>query len=171
MPQRVYNNVVNHRLLDGGSVVEDITKVGLPTITHSTTEINAAGMAMAVNMPDATHIEAMDFTITHNNGVNCNLLAAPGKHVIEFRTARQRYDVPDGEIVFESVKYRVIGVHTETQKGDIETGSPFGSTEKFSLLRYEEEVNGTITTVLDAMAGTIKYNGNDYTSVVESLLA
>ena len=171
MPNRVYNNVVDHRLIDGEDIVEDVTKVGLPTIKHSTTTINGAGMAMAVDMPDATHLEAMDFTITHNNGVNCNLLASPGKHVIEFRTARQRYDVPQGEIVFESVKYRVVGVHVETQKGDIETGSPFGSTDKYSLLRYEEEVNGTVTEILDAMAGIIKYNGVDYTSTVTSLLS
>lgn len=171
MPSRVYNNVVDHRLIDGGNIVEDVTKVGLPTIKHSTTTIDAAGMAMAVDMPDATHIEAMDFTVTHNNGVNCELLSAPGKHTIEFRTARQRYDVPDGEIVFESVKYRVTGVHAETQKGDIETGSPFGSTDKYSLLRYEEEKNGVVTTILDAMAGVIKYNGVDYTSAVTNLLA
>jgi P2 family phage contractile tail tube protein len=170
MPQKVYNNVEDHRLIDNKKTIEDVTKVGLPTIKHPTTTIDAAGMAMAVDMPNTTHIDAMDYTITHNNGVNCNLLATPGKHTQEFRTVRQRYNVAKGEIEHESVKYRLTGVHAETQKGDIETGSPFGSTEKYSVLRYEEEVNGKVTVIVDAMAGIIKYNGKAYTDTVANML-
>jgi phage tail tube protein FII len=112
----------------------------------------------------------MDFTIYHNNGVNCALLAHPGKHTIEARTARQRYDVAKGEIAHESVKFRIVAVHVSTQKGDIETGNPYGSTEKYSVLRYEEEVNGKVVTIADAMAGLIKFNGKDVTSSVDNLL-
>ena len=170
MPSKVYNNVEDHRLLDGKIVVEDVTKVGLPTIKNPTTTIDAAGMAMAIEMPNTTHIDAMDYTITHNNGANSELLAVPGKHTHEFRTVRQRYNVASGTIEHESVKYRLVGVHAETQKGDIETGSPYGSTDKYSCLRYEEEVNGKVITIIDAMAGVIKYNGKDYTDVVQNML-
>jgi len=175
MPQRVYNNVEGHRVLDTvrGSqyVVEDVTKIGLPTIKHPTTELkNIAGMSMDVNMPTATHLEAMDFTLYHNNGVNSRYLSMPEKHFIEVRTVRQRYTNASGEIEHESVKYRITCTHTETQKGDIETGSPYGSTEKYSVLRYEEEVDGEVTTIIDAMAGIIKYNGVEYTDVIESML-
>ena len=170
MPKKVYNNVEDHRLLDGKNIVEDVTKVGLPTIKHPTTTIDAAGMAMAVDMPNVTHIDAMDYSIYHNNGTNSHVLATPGKHTQEFRTVRQRYDVAKGEIQHESVKFRLVGVHVETQKGDIETGSPYGSTEKYSCLRYEEEVNGKVVTVVDAMAGVIKYNGKVYTDAVQNLL-
>ncbi len=170
MPSKVYVNVEDHRLIDGKTTVEDITKVGLPTIKHTTTTIDAAGMVVAVDMPNATHLDAMDYTITHNNGVNCSLLATPGKHTQEFRTVRQKYGVAKAVIGHESVKFRLVGVHAETQKGDIETGSPYGSTEKYSCLRYEEEVDGKIVTIIDAMAGVIKYNGKDYTSDVKNLL-
>lgn len=170
MPKKVYNNVEGHRLLDNGRVCEDVTKIGLPTITHPTTTISAAGMAVDVDMPNTTHLDAMEFSITHNNGVNCNSLSDPGKHVMEARTVRQRYNTPKGELEHESVKFRVVGVTKETQKGDIETGSPYGSTVKYSLLRYEEEVDGKIVVLIDAMAGIIRYNGKDYTDVVENLL-
>ena len=40
MPSKVYNNVEDHRLLDGKYVVEDVTKVGLPTLKHTTTTIS-----------------------------------------------------------------------------------------------------------------------------------
>lgn len=170
MPSKVYNNVEDHRLLDGSRVVEDVTKVGLPTIKHTTTTISAAGMAMDVDMPNTTHIDAMDYSITHNNGANSRYLATPGKHTHEFRTVRQRYNVAKGTIEHESVKYRLVGVHVETQKGDIETGSPYGSTDRYSCLRYEEEVNGTVTTIIDAMAGIIKYNGKTFTDAVQNLL-
>ena len=170
MPSKVYNNVEDHRLLDGNSIVEDVTKVGLPTLKHDTTTIQAAGMAMDVDMPNTTHIAAMDYTITHNNGVNGNLLGTPGKHTQEFRTVRQRYNVAGGAVEHESVKYRLVGVHVETQKGDIETGSPYGSTEKYSCLRYEEEIDGKIVTIIDAMAGVIKYNGKTDTDEVQNML-
>ena len=170
MPSKVYNNVEDHRLLDGGVTAEDVTKVGLPTIKHTTTTSKAAGMAVDVDMPDTSHMEAMDYSITHNNGANCNLLATPGKHTHEFRTVRQRYNVAKGEIEHESVKYRLTGVHVSTEKGDIETGNPYGSTDKYSLLRYEEIVNGVETTVIDAMSGVIKYNGKSFTDSVQNML-
>ena len=84
---------------------------------------------------------------------------------------RQRYNVAAGEIEHESVKYRITGVHKSTEKGNIETGNPYGSTDKYSVLRYEEEIDGEIVTVADAMAGLIKFNGVDCTNVVENLLS
>ena len=170
MPSKVYNNVADHRMLDNQRVVEDVTSVSLPTIEHPTISISSAGMAMDVDMPNMTHMNAMEFGISHNNGVNCAQLASPGKHSLEFRVARQRYNVPLGEIEHESVKFRIIGVHKSTEKGNIETGNPFGSTDKYSVLRYEEEIDGEVTTLIDAMAGIIKFNGEDYTNQVESLL-
>lgn len=170
MPKKVYCNVEDHRMLDGGTVVEDVTKVGLPTIKHAITSVNAAGMVMAVEMPNLSRLEAADYTIYHNNGVHCKRLSRPGKHTHEFRTVRQRYNVAKGRIEHESVKYRMIGVHAETQKGDIETDSPFGSTEKYSLLRYEEEIDGKVTTVVDAMAGIFKHGDKEYIEDIENLL-
>ena len=75
-----------------------------------------------------------------------------------------------GEIEHESVKFRITGVHKSTEKGNIETGNPFGSTDKYSVLRYEEEINGETTTIIDAMAGVIKFNGVDFTNQIENLL-
>lgn len=171
MPQKVYNNVEGHRVIDNGRVVEDVTKIGLPTIKRPTTELkNIAGMAMDVEMPNDTHLEAAEFTLYHNNGVNSKYLGTPGKHLVEARTVRQRYNTTTGEIEHESVKYRITGMHKETAKGDIETGSPYGSTEKYSVTRYEEEMDGEVVTIIDAMSGIIKYNGVEYTDVVESLL-
>ena len=170
MPQKVYNNVEGHRVLDNERVAEDVTSVTLPTIKHPTTTIASSGMAMDVDMPNTTHLDAMDFSIAHNNGVNCKYLGDPGKHFVEARVVRQRYNVAAGEIEHESVKFRMTGIHVETSKGNIETGNPYGSTDKFSVLRYEEEVNGEVVTIIDAMAGLIKFNGKDCTNVVENLL-
>lgn len=170
MPNKVYCNVEKHRILDNNREIEDVTKIGLPTIAHPTITVKSAGMSMDVDMPDVTHLNAMEFTVYHNNGVNGKYLADPGKHTIEARVARQQYNVPKGEIAHEGVKFRITCVHKETAKGDIETGNPYGSTEKYSVLRYEEEINGEVTTIIDAMAGIIKFNGKDCVSAVDSLL-
>ena len=174
MPQRVYNNIEGQKILDTvrgvQRIVEDVTKIGLPNIKRVITELkNVAGMAMDVNMP-TLHLEAMEFTLTHNNGVNCRYLSMPEKHQVEVRTVRQRYTNASGEIEHESVKWRITGVYTESEKGDIENGSPYGSTEKYSVLRYEEEVDGEVTIIIDAMSGIIRYNGVEYTDVIESML-
>ena len=171
MPQKVYNNVEGHRVIDNERVAEDVTSIALPTIEHPTVTISAAGMAMDVDMPNTNHLNAMEFGVSHNNGTNCKYLANPGKHFIEARIVRQRYNVAAGEIEHESVKYRITGVHKSTEKGNIETGNPYGSTDKYSVLRYEEEIDGEIVTVADAMAGLIKFNGVDCTNVVENLLS
>lgn len=171
MPKKVYNNVEGHRVIDNKRTVEDVTKVGLPTVKHPTTEISkVSGMAMDINMPDGTRLEAMEFAIYHNNGVNCHRLTDPDKHTFEFRVVRQRYNVTKAIMEHESVKYRIIGFHVSTEKGDVEMGNPLGSTEKYSVLRYEEEVNGKVTIVADATAGLLKFNGKDYTNVIESML-
>lgn len=170
MPQRVYNNVVGFRVIDDNRVTEDVTSIDLPTVAHSTTTIKAAGMVADVDMPNTTHFNAMEFSVAHNNGVNCKYLSKPGKHFIEARTVRQRYTVAKGDIEYESVKYRITGVHKETAKGSIEMGNPYGSTDKFSVLRYEEVIDGVAVTIVDAMAGIIRYNGKDYASVIESML-
>lgn len=170
MPKFVRLNVEDHRLLDGTKMVEDVTTVGLPTIEHPTTSVKAAGMVMDVDIPNIFHFNAMEFEISHNNGTNCNLLAAPGNHSLEFRVARDVYDSTEGETDLELVKVRVRGAHKSTEKGDIETGNPYGSTEKYSVLRYEEEIRGKVTTLIDSMAGIIKINGKDYSSKLKSLL-
>ena len=170
MPSKVYCNVEKYKLLDNNREIEGVTKIGLPTIKHPTTEIKDAGMSVTVDMPDTTHLESMDFTVYHNNGVNCNYLMQPGKHTIEARIARQRYDVAKGEIMHESVKYRVTGVYVSTENGDVETGSPLGSTVKYSVLRFEEEVDGKVITTVDATAGLLKFNGVNITSNVDNLL-
>jgi len=170
MPTKVYNNVVEHRLIDNGKVVEDVTSVGVPTLEFQTTPISVSGMVMDVDMPDTTHLKAMEFTVSHNNGTNCRYLSNPGKHSLETRVARQRYNVTKGENEYESVKFRITGLHKSTEKGTIEKGNPYGSTEKYSVLRYEEEIAGVVVTLIDATAGIIRWNGKDYTSPVESLL-
>lgn len=170
MPTKVRNNVVQHRMIDNGRVVEDVTSVGLPNIESPTTTIDASGMVGAVDMPDTTRVNAMEMSISHNNGTNCQYLSNPDVHKLEVRIARQAFNVAKGKMEMESVKCRATGVHKSTEKGNVETGNPLGYTEKYSLLTYEEEINGEVTVHIDIMAGKNVRNGKDYAGDVNSLL-
>lgn len=170
MPKFVRCNVEDHRLLDGGRKVEDVTKIDLPTIEHPTTTVKDSGMVMDVDVPNMYHFNAMEIGISHNNGTNCSYLANPGVHSIEARVARQNYDVAMGEIGLELIKVRARCIHKSTEKGSIETDNPYGSSEKYSVLRYEEEVNGEILTLIDSTAGIIRINGVDYSNSLTSIL-
>ena len=163
-------NVEDHRLLDNGRRCEDVTKFTPPTLEHPTSSVKSAGMVMDVDIPNKYHFNAAEFAISHNNGTNCQYLASPGIHEIEGRIARQNYITAQGEVELELVKIRVRGAHKSTEKGDIETDNPYGSTEKYSVLRYEEEVNGEVWTLIDSTAGIIRINGVDYSSELDTLL-
>ena len=170
MPKFVRLNVEDHRVLDGGNKVEDVTTIDLPTLEHPTSEAKAAGMVMDVDVPNMYHYNAAELGINHNNGTNGHLLAAPGVHDIETRVARDVYDTTAGVTDLELVKVRCKCIHKSTEKGSIEAGNPMGSTEKYSILRYEEEVKGEVTTLIDSTAGIIRINGVDYSSKLKSLL-
>ncbi|MBQ9252246.1 MAG: phage major tail tube protein [Clostridia bacterium] len=170
MPKNVRCNVEDHRLIDNGNKCEDVTSFTPPTIEHPTTSVKAAGMVMDVDIPNIYHFNAMEFEIAHNNGTNCAGLATPGLHEIEGRIARQNYITSQGEVQLELVKIRVRGAHKSTEKGSIETDNPYGSTEKYSVLRYEEEIGGEVVTLIDSMAGIIRINGKDYSNDLSALL-
>ena len=170
MPNNVRCNVEDHRLFDNGRKCEDITSFELPTVEHPTTEVKASGLVMDIDIPNLYHFNSMEFGVSHNNGTNCNYLGDPGKHQIEGRIARQNYVTALGEVQLELIKVRVLGVHKSTEKGSIETNNPYGSTEKYSVLRYEEEVDGEIVTLIDSTAGIIRYNGVDYSNDLNALL-
>lgn len=171
MPKKVYNQVVDHRLYNNEMLTEDVTSVGLPTIEHPTTNISVAGMAMDIDVPNMSHVNAMELTINHNNGLNCQHLADPGQHIISFRTARQVYNTATGQMGYESVKFTITCLHKSTEEGTIERGNPYGSTEKYSIQRYLKEIDGDTVTLIDSAASIITINGKDYTSPVEKLLS
>lgn len=170
MPNYVRCNVEDHRLIDGAHKCEDVTKIDLPTIEHPTTTVKSAGMVMDVDIPNIYHYNAMEIAIHHNNGYNCKWLAKPGIHHIEVRAARQNYVTKKGVVDLELVKVRVTCAHKSTEKGSVETDNPYGSTDKYSIIRYEEELDGEVWTLIDSTAGIIKINGKDYSSELSSLL-
>ena len=170
MPKRVYCNVEDHRLYADGQKCEDITSVTLPTIEHTTTEIKAAGLATELDFPNTTRLKAMEFAVSHNNGVNCNLLMSSGKLNMEFRLVRQRYQTAQAEIEHESVKYRILGVFKKREEGSVETDNPLGYTDTFAIIRYEEIVDGQQVLLIDSMTNTIRKNGVDVTDIVQQML-
>ena len=170
MPKYVRCNVEDYRLLDGKKKCEDVTKIDLPTIEHPTTSVKSTGMVMDVDIPNIYHYNAMETTIHHNNGTNCQKLSTPGIHNIEARVARQKYVTSKGEVDLEVIKVRMKCAHKSTEKGSVETDNPYGSSEKYSILRYEEEWNGEVWTLIDSMAGKIIIEGVDYSSQLSSLL-
>ena len=170
MLKNVRCNVEDYRVLHDGVQVEDVTKADLPQISRSTTQVKAAGMLMDVDMPNWFHFEAMELGISHNNGNNCSRFAMPRAHNIEMRVARQNYSVTKGDMDLELVKVRARVVHKSTEKGSVETNNPLGSNEKFSVLRYEEEIAGEIVTLIDSMAGRLIIDGVDYSDQMTSIL-
>lgn len=168
MPKYVYNNVEGLRVLDGGQVCEDVTSVGLPTVSHPTTTISAPGMVMDIDIPNETHVEAMELSIAHNNGENCVLLATPGIHKIEVRSVRQRYNTAKSVMEHKPVKWYIHGSYKSSEKGSVEMGNPLGTTTKYAVTYFEEVFDGKTVTKIGI--GEISVNGKNFTDVVENLL-
>ena len=171
MPKHIYNNVVGERALNNGTVVEDVTTITLPTLSHPTTQIQkVTGTYADLTIPDDNRYEAMDLSIAHNNGLNSQSLSEPGVHNLEFRVARQRFDTINAKNELESVKVLATGMHISTDKGTFELGNPYGSTEKYALLHYREEINGVEVVNISALTGG-HVNGVSISDKVEALLA
>ena len=170
MPKNVYFNVEDQRILDNSRVVEDVTSFTPPDVEHPTTEFDVAGMAGTLNFPNQTKVNAMELTIAHNNGNNCDRLIDLGKHVFEMRLARQRYDTAKADVGHSGVKYRFTAQHVRTEDGTVERGNPLGSTEHYSVQRYEKIVNGKTVLLIDITANKITVNGKSPTDEVENLL-
>lgn len=170
MAKSVYNNVVDHRVMDGGTEVEDVTSVALPDISFVASDFKASGMAGTLSVPDMSNLEAMSLTINHNNGRNAEKLSAPGKHNIEFRIARQRLNVANSDLEYVGGKYRFVCFLKGDKGGTIERGNPVSGSNEYSVGRYEREVDGRVVTLIDIVAGIVKINGVDYSSKVRNLL-
>ena len=56
------------------------------------------------------------------------------------------------------------------QKGNLESGNPYGSTETYSVVRYEEELNGVTTVLIDIPGGIVEFDGVRYSDKVANLL-
>lgn len=163
-------NILDQRMLDGGKDVEDVTSATLPVFEHPTTSISTSGLALDMDIPDMSRFNAAEYSIAHNNGTNCHLLAKPGLHKHELRTVRQKYTVSKTDIQYESVKFRLQGIHAKTEKGTVERGNPYGSTDTFKLTLYEEIVDGVQTMLIDGPNNIIKINGKDYAGDIQNLL-
>lgn len=171
MPKQIKINVEDHKLIDNKKVCEDITSVTLPTFEHPTTTIeNVSGMTMDLDVPNTSRYKAAEISVAHNNGVNCELLQTPGKHVMEFRVARQVFNNKESDMGHEGFKVRVTALFKSVEKGNIEKGNPWGSTVKYSILRYEEIVNGVQTMLVTATGGKLVVNGQSFYDDIEALL-
>jgi len=165
MPKKVFANVVDHRVYDDGVNIEDVTSITLPDLEFTKTEFDVAGMVGKLNMANPAHLEAMSYTIAHNNGLEGERLATPDIHQHEFRLMRQNLDVPDARLEYDSVKYRLAGQMVKESGGSIERGNPLGSTVEYSCQRFIKEIAGKIVVHVDIPAGIVIINGVDYGAV------
>lgn len=170
MLKRIKNNVEDHKLIDNGRVVYDVTSVELPTIEHPTSEIKASGMAGTFEVPNEAEVNAMELSVHHNGGENSERLADGGRHEIEFRTVRQSFNVAESSMDHESVKYRFTCFHKSSDGGEVEAGNPLPGVDKFSVVRYEKIVSGNTVVLIDIASGIIRINGTDYAGKVQNLL-
>lgn len=168
--EKIYGNVVDYRVYDDGKVCEGVTTVTLPDINHIISQISDAGMVMDVDYPDPTRFESMEYAVNHNNGVGCNRLCNPGRHEIETRVARNVYKTTEGNGDFEGMKVRIVGLHKGRTGGTIEAKNPYGSTDKYSVIRYEVEINGEVVILIDSSTGKVRINGQSQTDKVKSLI-
>lgn len=171
MPKKVHNKVVGNKLVDGSTEIEDVTSVDLPDIEFDTDEFDVAGLVGLLEVVDPTHLKAMTFSVTHNNGLNCEMLSTPIQHNFEFRIAQQVLNVGMGATDYNSIKYRVSGYPKKSSGGTVKRGDPLGTTVDYSVHRYEKEVDGKVVTRIDILAGIVVINGVDISSQVSSLLS
>lgn len=165
----VQSDFVRFHVYFDGIFVEDVMSYTPPARQYKTTTIESAGMSGDVKVANQTAIEAMDAALAHNNGVNTHLLLTPGVHTVEVRAVRQKYNVVQSRMDYERITWRDRVQHIERDAGNVETGNPYGNTDKFSVYRHEEIINGRQTR-LDEVYGKLVTNGVSATDEIDNLL-
>lgn len=166
----VQSNVIRYLVYFDGKLVEDVTSYTPPARRYKTTSIQSAGMSGDVNAANQANIEAMESTLAHNNGVNTHLLLTPGIHTLEVRTVRQKYNVAKSRMEHERITWRDRVQHISRDPGSIEANNPYGNTDKFSVVRHEEIINGKQTRLDDIPNGKLVTNGVSATDEIDNLL-
>ena len=158
MNKQVHNKVIDHRLFDGSTQVEDVTSVDTPEIEFTNDEVDIPGATAKINVVMAYQVGAMTVTINHNNGNGCDGLATPDLHKIELRMARQVINTSSGTSTPKSTMVRFTGTPMKVSRGSVERGNP------------REEENGKEIILIDALAGILRINGKDYASEINKIL-
>lgn len=170
MNKQVHNKVIDQRLFDGDTLVEDVTSIDTPEIEYVSDEVDIPGATAKINIVMPYQVGAMTVTVNHNNGNGCDGLNAPETHKIELRMARQVISTATGNSEPELTKVRFTGTPMKVTRGSVERGNPRGQSVQFSVQRYEEEVNGKVVILIDALAGILQINGKDYASEINRIL-
>lgn len=170
MNKQVHNKVVDNRLFNGSTAVEDVTSVETPDIEFVNDEIDIPGATAKLNVVSPYQVGAMTLTVNHNNGNGCDSLSTPEIHKLEMRIAQQVITAATGETGYKLVKVRAWGTPMSVSRGTVERGNPMGSSVKFALTRYEEEHEGKTTILIDALAGKLEMNGTDYAGAINRML-
>ena len=155
MNKQVHNKVIDQRLFDGSTQVEDVISVDTPEIEFVSDEVDIPGATAKINIVNPYQVSAMTVTINHNHGNGCDGLNTPELHQIELRMARQ---------------VRFSGTPMKVSRGSIERGNPRGMSVQYSVQRYEEEENGKTIILIDALAGILQINGKDYAGTLNRIL-
>ena len=170
MNKQVHNKVIDQRLFDWDTLVEDVTSIDTPEIEYVSDEVDIPGATAKINIVMPYQVGAMTVTINHNNGNGCDGLNAPETHKIELRMARQVISTATGNSEPELTKVRFTGTPMKVTRGSVERGNPRGQSVQFSVQRYEEEVGGKTVILIDALAGILQINGKDYASEINRIL-
>lgn len=170
MNRQVHNKVIDQRIFDGSTQVEDVMSIDTPDIEFISDEVDIPGASAKVNVVMPYQVGAMTVTINHNNGNGCDGLNAPQTHKIELRVARQVISTATGESAPKLTKIRFTGMPMKVTRGSLERGNPLGQSVEYSVLRYEEEESGKTVLLIDALAGILQVNGKDYASEINRIL-
>ncbi len=170
MNKQVHNKVIDQRLCDGSTQVEDVTSVDTPEIEFVSDEVDIPGATAKINIVNPYQVSAMTVTINHNHGNGCDGLNTPELHQIELRMARQVISTANGNSKPKSTKVRFSGTPMKVSRGSIERGNPRGMSVQYSVQRYEEEENGKTIILIDALAGILQINGKDYAGTLNRIL-
>ena len=104
MNKQVHNKVIDQRLFDGSTQVEDVTSVDTPEIEFVSDEVDIPGATAKINIVNPYQVSAMTVTINHNHGNGCDGLNTPELHQIELRMARQVISTANGNSKPKSTK-------------------------------------------------------------------
>jgi len=148
-----------------------IAKATLPDINFLTQSISGAGVAGNIEavlkgMVDAMTLQ-LDFLSATDSAVN---LAAPVKHNIDLRVAKQRWDTVRARSEVVADKFVMVVIPKTFTVGGVAPASPADASGQYAVYYYAAYKDGKQLWEIDPYNFICKINGVDYLKDVRAAL-
>lgn len=168
---KIDNGTINFRVYEGANEFLGMAEATLPEISAIAEEVKGAGIAGSFSAPYLGHFEPMTLGLNFRSTTRAAIqLMEPRSHLVELRSAQQKWDSNAGNYEVESIKHVLSVTPIKQSMGKLASASPTDASGEYSVSYYAVFIDGQKVTEIDIINYICYINGTDYLANVKKAL-